>query len=320
MPCSPVGGDRRAFLFGLGYTSEALAQTLQYQGWAVAGTCRTPEKLAALEARGLRAHLFHPGLHGLPDDALQELREASHVVSSIPPVGLSDPVLDYCHRREIVLPRWTGYLSSTSVYGDWHGRWVDELTPPRPVASRAVARWEAEKQWMALALAAALPTAAASCVRIFRLGGIYGPGRSALDTIRSRGPSSPRQRLREQKQFTSRVHVADICRVLVTAMTGECSPGSRVYNVVDDDPSPRAAVMAYARHLLNVEDDNDEYPSEVSSSFASNGPVPEKRVSNRRVKAELQVELLYPSFRSGLEAIVVASNHPFEGRESTTFP
>jgi len=91
-------------------------------------------------------------------------------------------------------------------------------------------------------------------------------------------------------------------------MASECSPGARVYNVVDDDPSPRAEVMSYARRLLNVEDDNH---NEILESF-SNGKASEKRVSNRRVKAELQVELLYPSFRSGLEAIAIASNHAFD--------
>lgn len=309
MRCGPSTPDR-VFIFGMGYTSQALAHVLQQQGWDVAGTCRSEEKRAALEARGFRAHLFNYGKQRLREEAIQELRESSHVVSSIPPEGDSDPVLD-SYRGE--LPQWMGYLSSTSVYGDWQGEWVDEATEPRPVEKRAVARWEAEKQWMELA------RGTGACVRVFRMGGVYGPGRSALHTVRSRDHSAT-QRLREQKRFTSRVHVDDVCQVIVKAMTSERSPGARVYNVVDDDPSPRAEAMAHARQLLNVEDDDlssDNELSAESESFTLNGQVSkkrvsEKRVSNRRLKAELQVELLHPSFRSGLEAVASASDLSFD--------
>lgn len=295
------------FIFGMGYTSQALANALKQQGWDVAGTCRSEEKRAALKMQGFRAHLFNPSEEEyLQEEAIRKLHEASHIVSSIPPLGDSgcDPVLA-SHRKELLkepVP-WMGYLSSTSVYGDWQGEWVDEETEPRPLEKRAVTRWEAEKQWMQLG------EESGGYVRVFRLGGIYGPGRSALDTLRKGETLSSRQRLREQKRFTSRVHVADICQVIVKAMASE-NPGTgsfRVYNVVDDDPSPRAKVMSYARRLLQGTSVDDDDLSDTNLS-TSNGQASEKRVSNSRVKAELQVEFLYPSFRSGLEAIAIASN------------
>jgi nucleoside-diphosphate-sugar epimerase len=305
----------RAFIFGMGYTSVALANNLRKRGWEVAGTCRSEEKRGALEARGFRAHRFNPNNdgEGLRAEAIRELHEATHIVSSIPPVGDfdCDPVLASL-REELLSARlqWVGYLSSTSVYGDWQGGWVEEDSEPRPLESKAVARWEAEKSWLRFGDEAGV------CVHVFRLGGIYGPGRSALDTARVRKLST-RQQLRGQKRFTSRVHVADICQVIVKAMASgqQQHRTGRVYNVVDDDPSPRAEVMAYARALLHGEGEKFSPASEQELSEAAAGNashVSEKRVSNRRVKEELHVEFLHPTFRSGLEAIANGSNDPFD--------
>lgn len=313
----------KVFIFGMGYTSLALANTLRKQGWEVAGTCRSEEKRSALKTRGFRAHRFNPDNDGecLREDAIRELHNSTHIVSSIPPVGDfdCDPVLA-SHRDALLQSastrlQWAGYLSSTSVYGDWHGGWVGEEIEPRPVERKAIARREAEKSWLQFGDDSGV------CVHVFRLGGIYGPGRSALDTIRvSEKKLSPRQQLRGQKRFTSRVHVADICQVIVKAMASGQHVG-RVFNVVDDDPSPRAKVMAYARALLNgvsVEEDenslssDDELSGKTASTVSNGSPVSEKRVSNRRVKDELHVELLHPTFRSGLQAIASGSHDPFD--------
>ncbi|KAG0621262.1 hypothetical protein M758_3G006000 [Ceratodon purpureus] len=314
------GVPSSVFIFGMGYTSLALANSLRKRGWEVAGTCRSEEKRIALESRGFQAHRFNPDNDAecLREEAIQDLHRSTHIVSSVPPVGDfdCDPVLS-SHREALVQAasgglQWVGYLSSTSVYGDWQGGWVEEEIEPRPVDRKAVARREAEKSWLQFGDEAGV------CVHVFRLGGIYGPGRSALDTVRvSEKKLSTRQQLRGHKRFTSRVHVADICQVVVKAMESGQRTG-RVYNVVDDDPSPRAEVMAYARALLYDEHENppvtsDNELSEGSASAVANASlVAEKRVSNRRVKEELQVELLHPSFRSGLEAIASGSNAPFD--------
>lgn len=319
-PETTDGGQKhgnRVFIFGMGYTSLALANSLKKQGWDVVGTCRSEEKREALELRGFQTHRFNPDNDGewLQGEAIRDLHASTHIVNSIPPVGDfdCDPVLasvkvelQQAARERL---QWIGYLSSTSVYGDWQGNWVGEETDPRPVERKAVARWEAEKSWMQFGEETGV------CVHVFRLGGIYGPGRSALDTIRQSEQNkklSTRQQLRGHKRFTSRVHVADICQVIVKTMASR-DRARKIYNVVDDDPSPRAKVMAYARGLLlgtSVEHDM-EFPEE-SAGFVSSGHVSEKRVSNQRVKDELQVKLLYPSFRSGLEAIANGLNNPFD--------
>ena len=319
----------RVFVFGMGYTALALANSLRKRGWEVAGTCRSEEKREALERRGFRAHRFNPDNdgEGLRAEAIRELHASTHIVSSIPPVGDfdCDPVLA-SHRESLLQAagaglQWLGYLSSTSVYGDWQGGWVGEEIEPRPVERKAVARWEAEKSWLRFGEEAGV------CVHVFRLGGIYGPGRSALDTVRaSEKRLSTKQQLREQKRFTSRVHVADICQVIVKAMASGQRSG-RVYNVVDDDPSPRAKVMAYARALLSgvtVEENENAPASDTELYERTAGTVPnashvsEKRVSNRRAKEELQVDLLHPTFRSGLEAIASGLIDPFDNVRSNS--
>ena len=313
------GSGKRVFVFGLGFTTLELATALQRQGWQVSGTCRSEEKRAALELRGLKAHLFDSEgeVECLEGEAMQDLLSSSHLVSSIPPGGFScaDPVL--ANLKSEVLQshalRWIGYLSSTSVYGDWQGDWVSEDTEPQPVERRAISRWEAEKEWLQFGQEAGI------CTRVFRLGGIYGPGRSALDTILRGEKLSDRQQRRGRKRFTARIHVADICQVIIKAM--DMSQGewpTRVYNVVDDDPTPRADVMAYAHTLLqtakNVEGEGscaseDDDASSVKREGITSRRVAEKRVSNKRVKEELQVQLLYPSFRSGLRAITGGSSN-----------
>ena len=245
------GSGKKVFVFGLGFTTLELATALQRQGWQVSGTCRSEEKRVALELRGLKAHLFDSEgeVECLEGEAMQDLLSSSHLVSSIPPGGFScaDPVLANL-KNEVLQShalRWIGYLSSTSVYGDWQGDWVSEDTEPQPVERRAISRWEAEKEWLQFGHEAGI------CTRVFRLGGIYGPGRSALDTILRGEKLSDRQQRRGRKRFTARIHVAYICQVIIKAMAmsqGEWP--TRVYNVVDDDPTPRADVMAYAHTLL----------------------------------------------------------------------
>ncbi|CAK9218920.1 unnamed protein product [Sphagnum jensenii] len=313
--------EKRVFMFGMGYTCIALANTLQKQNWIVSGTCRSDEKVAGLQSRGFQAFHFNPDNDG---ENLKSLYAATHVLSSIPPVGdfNEDPVLQI-HKQELVQAaaqgklRWIGYLSSTGVYGDWSGNWVDEDSVPQPTENRAIARLKAENAWLQVAQLTGV------AVHIFRLGGIYGPGRSALDTVlRQQHPRSGQQKLRDAHRFTSRVHVADICQVLTKAMEHHCiSVFRRIFNVVDDDPMPRSTVMAFARTLLHktgIKEASLESSAEVGASDGlkskedSGREVPEKRVSNKRIKEELQVELLYPSFTSGLQAIFEGVHNPFD--------
>jgi nucleoside-diphosphate-sugar epimerase len=283
------------FCFGLGYTAGFLARALGAQGWRMLGTSRTADARPAMAAEGVEMRIFERA-HPLADpDAL--LANATHLLSSVPPDDHGDPVLDL-HGAAIAAARglqWIGYLSTTGVYGDRAGGWVEEDAPLQPTGERGRRRVAAEAQWLELGRRHGAP------VHIFRLAGIYGPGRNALDTVRA----GRVQRIVKPGQVFSRIHVSDIVQVL-RASLAEPEPGA-IYNVCDDDPAPPADVIAFACDLLGlpppppvpIEQAN---LSEMALSFYADN----KRVSNRRIKEELGVRLLYPSYRDGLAALLKA--------------
>ncbi len=278
------------FCFGLGYSAGILARALRAEGWRVSGTCRGAEKQARLRAQGITAHLFDRG-HAL-DDAAAALDGVTHLLSSVPPDEAGDPVLDL-HRADIdaIAARlaWIGYLSTTGVYGDRAGGWVDEQSALTPTGERGRRRVAAEQGWLALKQPA----------HLFRLAGIYGPGSSALDTVRE----GRARRVVKPGQVFSRIHVADIAQVLEASMARP-NPGA-AYNVCDDDAAPPADVIAFACRLLNVTPP-PEVPIEQAdlSAMARSFYDDNKRVDNARIKRELGVVLRYPSYRDGLMAIL----------------
>ena len=280
------------FCFGLGYSATFLARQLLAKGWQVTGTCRSRDTQVALSRLGIEAHLFD---RDRPIGNLAALLErATHLLSSVPPDERGDPVLDL-HRAEIdaASPRldWIGYLSTTGVYGDHAGGWVDEMSELKPSGERGRRRVAAEQGWGALRQPA----------HLFRLAGIYGPGSSALDAVRE----GRAKRIAKPGQIFSRIHVADIARVLEASMARP-HPGA-AYNVCDDDPAPPSDVIAFAAALLNR-----PAPPEVPFEQADLSPMARsfyddnKRVSNSRIKRELGVALQYPSYRIGLPAILAA--------------
>ena len=285
---------RRLFCFGLGYSAMAFARRLRNSGgWQVAGTCRSPDKVARLAGEGIDAVVFD-GSTPLDAQGQALLADAEAVLCSIPPGEAGDPVL-YHHGDEIAALRqleWIGYLSTTGVYGDRDGAWVDETTPIVPRTQRARRRAEAEEGWLALAGENGLP------VHIFRLAGIYGPGRTPFGALR-RGEA---RRIVKPGQVFSRIHLEDIAAVLAASLARP-SPG-RIYNVCDDRPAPSAEVTAYAAELLGLPlppavpiEDADLSP--MAASFYAEC----RRVGNRRIKDELGVELAYPDYKAGLAAL-----------------
>jgi len=269
---------RRLFCFGLGYTARALAARLKDEGWRIAGTCRDAKDGAELTALGYEVHSFE-------DSAA--LAGATHILSSVPPDKNGDSVLNRHGDAIASLPglRWAGYLSTTGVYGDRDGGWVDEDSPLRPTGPRGQARVAAEAAWRALG----------PPLHLFRLAGIYGPGRNALETVR-RGQA---RRVVKPGQVFSRIHVDDIAAVLRASMNAP-SPGA-VYNVCDDEAAPPQDVTAFACGLLDTApppliDFADAELSAMARSFYRDN----KRVSNRRIKDELGVTLRWPTYREGL--------------------
>lgn len=285
----------RLFCFGLGYSARALARRCLERGWRVAGTHRGSGGGQALQ--GAQSLVFERG-QPLADPATA-LAGTTHLLISIPPDADGDPVVD-CHGADIAaLPglAWVGYLSTTGVYGDRDGGWVDEDSPLLPTGDRGQRRLAAERAWLDLAARHDLP------VQIFRLAGIYGPGRNALETVKS----GRAKRIDKPGQLFSRIHRDDIVQVLEASIAAP-RPG-RAYNLCDDHPAPPAEVIEHACDLLEVPPpplvpyDQAELSPMARSFYRDN-----KQVSNKRIKEELGVELRYPDYKAGLKALLAAMN------------
>ena len=286
----------RLFCFGLGYTAKRLARTLAARGWPVGGTCQSTDARADLAAEGIEAWLFDDA--NPMTDPGAALNGATHILSSVPPGADGDPVLarhaaDIAACREL---RWVGYLSTTGVYGDTGGREVDEAASLNPSSEHGRRRLDAEVAWLGLHREQGIP------IHVFRLAGIYGPGRSVLDQVRA----GRARRIDKPGQVFSRIHVDDIATVLGASM-GRPRPGA-VYNVCDDEAAAPADVVAFACALLDVEAppvvpyaEAEGDLSEMARTFWRDN----RRVTNRRLKDELGVRLAHPDYRSGLKAIVL---------------
>ncbi len=285
----------RLFCFGLGYSATVFARRCLAQGWRVAGTVREPAHVAELAAIGIEVHLFD---RTRPlKDVRAVLAGTTCLLSSVPPDEAGDPVLDV-HKHALAAVTdlaWVGYLSTTGVYGDRQGGAVDETSPLAPTSARAARRVAAECHWQALQRDHGLP------VHRFRLAGIYGPGRSALDAVRE----GQAKRIDLPGHVFSRIHVEDIAAVLIASI-GHPDPGA-IYNVCDDHPAPAADVIAYACDLLGVAPP-PLIPLEAAglSPMAASFYRDNKRVSNARLKHALGMSLRYPDYRAGLDAIFKA--------------
>lgn len=304
-----MSNARKLFCFGYGYSCDYLGHALMDQGqWEITGTTRDSEKRAELQARGIRAYLFDYE-HTLPDPR-RVLDGITHVLISTPP-GDEGDLSFLIHARDILdIPtiEWVGYLSTTAVYGHRDGEWVDENSEIRPSSQRGSRRVKAEEQWLSLYHSHKLP------VHIFRLAGIYGPGRSALDSIRA-GVAT---RIDKPGHAFSRVHVEDIVQVLEASMN-KPNPGA-AYNVCDDRAAPSHEVIAYACELLGrpvpplIPFAEADMSPMARSFYADN-----KRVCNDLIKTELGVDLKYKDFKAGLQACLEAEEYAlslFGGRTS----
>ena len=273
--------------FGHGFSARALSDLLLPQGWRIIGTTRSEDKAARLLQDGVEPRIW-PGA-----DLRPALDAATHLLISAAPDENGDPVV--AELRDEIAARagqfaWVGYLSTTGVYGDHAGGWVDETTSLTPATKRGLARMQAEADWAAIP---ELP------LHIFRLAGIYGPGRGPFAKVRD----GSARRIIKQGQVFSRTHVADIAQVLAASIARP-NPGG-IYNVCDDDPAPPEDVIGYAAELLGLplppaEDFETAEMTPMARSFYAES----KKVSNDRIKNELGVSLIYPDYRSGLKALL----------------
>ena len=272
---------------GFGYTAQALAKQLDQSTWRIIATTRNRASLDDIAACGAEPVLWTDGI----DTAIAS---ATHLLISAPPGEDGCPVLNAV-KRALACDRltWIGYLSTNGVYGDHQGAWVDETSQLRGTSLRSRRRIQAEADWRDFA------DENNKALIIFRLPGIYGPGRSAIDTVRA----GKAKRIYKEGQVFSRMHVDDIAAA-VHAGLQRCT-SSNIFNLADDEPAPPQDVISYACELLGVDppplvpiDEADL--SEMARSFYADS----KQVSNVKMKQELLARLKFPNYRIGLESIL----------------
>lgn len=281
------------FCFGLGYSARFVANELSVRGWCVTGTSTSERGCEAIAVAGFRALAFDGRVASAAVAAA--LNDATHVLLSVPPEAGSDPA--YLHHGANIAAspsiRWIGYFSTVGVYGDAAGGLVDEDTEPRPLSERGGRRLVAEGQWRALG------KKTGQCVMVFRLPGIYGPGRSAIDDLQS----GAARRIVKPGQIFNRIHVDDIAGAVVAGIERPHADG--VYNVTDDEPGPPQDVVSYAARLLGIKPPPEiDFAAAELSAMARSFYSESKRVSNARMKSELGLRLRYPTYREGLAAIL----------------
>ena len=286
--------EHKHMLFlGYGFCAETLVPHLQARGFALSATCRDGQKARHLKEQGMTPLL----LANAPVDAAA-LAGVTHVLVSAPPTLAGEqllPLFETALWAQNGGIDWLGYLSTTGVYGDHAGAWIDEDTPPGPLGARGQRRVEAEQAWLDLGAAADIG------VHLFRLAGIYGPYRNQLSAVKN----GTARRINKPGQVFSRIHVDDIAQVL-TASIARPQAG-RAYSLCDDEPAPPQDVVAFAAQLLGLDppplvDFEEAELSDMARSFYSEN----KRIANARIKTELGVTLAYPDYRIGLTALFEA--------------
>jgi nucleoside-diphosphate-sugar epimerase len=287
-------------VFGLGYSASVFAARMRSEGWAVTGTSTTPENLARIAEAGFVPMRFDGETEN--PDLSHAIAAATHVLVSVPPGAAGDPVLMQYANELACAPNlaWIGYLSTVGVYGDRAGAWVDETTQPQPLSRRSQERLCAEYGWLDLTHKNGVP------VQIFRLPGIYGPGRNALEQL----AGGEKQRVYKPGQVFNRIHVADIAAVLAAAAVragAHPTPPGAIFNVTDDEPAPPQDVIEFAAKLMGIEPPplvplEDAGLSPMARSFYAEN----KRVRNDKIKRELGAALLYPTYREGLSSLDAA--------------
>ena len=280
-------------VFGFGYTGKTLARRMLDRGWTVAATARKAEDRAAVEAAGVQPIDPHD-----PAALAEAAGRARAILVTAPPNEAGCPglaALAPAIAAAGAFPDWIGYLSTTGVYGDRQGGWVFETSALNAQSIEGARRVAAERDWLEMGRGMGLTVA------VFRLPGIYGPGRSPFDRLRE----GTARRLVKPGQVFSRIHVGDLAAGLEASVARPRAGG--IYNLCDDEPASPADVTACAAQLLGVEPPPEEaYDPAALSPAAQRFWTESKRVSNARAKAELGWRPDYPSYRQGLKAILDA--------------
>lgn len=285
----------KLLILGLGYSAGFFARAALARGWEVTGTSRSAERAAELSREGIRTLVF--GGFAVSSPLAKAVAEAEAVLVSVQPGEDGDPVLQRLRTELATAPalRWIGYLSTIGVYGDQGGAWIDESQPVNPGSARNRLRVAIEEDWLALG------RESGKAVQIFRLSGIYGPGRNPIAKLRE-GKAT---RLVKPGQVFNRIHVDDIAGILMASLAQPRN--GAIYNATDDEPAPPQDVVSFAAGVTGLEP-----PPEIPFAEAKLSPMAasfygeNKRVSNALVKRELGYAFRYPTYREALKALAAA--------------
>jgi dTDP-4-dehydrorhamnose reductase len=273
-------------IFGYGYTASNIAKNLDKTEWIINSTSRskTADKWCNIVNFNDKNKI------------IEILKQASHILISIPPNSKGDLTIKYFEQISLDQTniKWIGYLSSTSVYGDHKGAWVDEQTKANPLTQRGKNRLLAEKQWLKFGKKHKI------AVNIFRLSGIYGIDRNALTQIKNKTARS----IYKEGQVFSRIHVFDIANTIIAAMHKAPLGQSEIFNISDDHPCSTIEVNNYAAQLLKTDapeiiDFRNARLTEMAKEFY----IDNKRVCNKKVKEKLGISLQFPTYKEGLQSI-----------------
>ena len=283
--------NNHLFIFGLGYVGQHLARALHQQGWQITGTTRNPKRLEPNVPDDWQILKFEDG--GQIDDLNAHLSSASHVITTISALAGYDPVLK-AHQQELcTFSGWVGYVSATSVYPDQEQGFIDESVPAAPATKRGLARLIAEQEWQGACRA-----------EIFRVAGIYGPGRNPIVNLLE----GSARIIEKEGQLTNRINQTDITNIIIAAMA-KPRP-SRIINLCDEEPASQGEVVRYAASLLGIEP-----PKPIAFEDAELTPMARSfYISKRRLRSvvvgpELGVKLIFPTYREGLKALVESKGY-----------
>ena len=275
---------KKILIFGGGFSGEFIAREIRKVGFEAFTSSRTLKN-------NKWSFVYDSDNNELPPDKL--FKDVSHVLSCIPPnKDGTDPLLSRLQNKLLDLNlEWAGYLSTTGVYGNTFGNWVSEDDPANPIQERSKRRLLCEQKW----INTKLPT------QIFRLPGIYGPGRSTLDSILKKNIKI----IFKENQVFSRVHVADIANAIIYIIQNKNNfDFYKIINIADDHPSSQIEVIKYSYQLLGM-----EMPEQIDFEKAKNNLSPialsfweeNRRVSNSLLCEELGYKLIYKDYKSGLK-------------------
>ena len=280
------------FCFGFGQVAKNFINKIKSENYKINLSTTSTSKTCQKSINGVNYENYFFNNESYDDKLIKKLKEADHILISIPPTKKFDPVIkNFSKVIENCKPKWITYLSATSVYGDHNGEWVNEESITKPTSSNGMSRLEAEKSWLSLKISKNLP------VQIFRLSGIY----SNQSNILVRLKSGNVKLINKKNNFFSRIHVEDIANTLFKSLSNFKS--GEIYNISDDKPSSSKEVTLYGAKLLDMDRPKMVEIEDIESEMLKNFYKDSKKVSNQKMKNFFNYNLKFPTYIEGLSYI-----------------